>query len=233
MSAPNTGTREEWLEARLALLAEEKALAKQSDALAAKRRQLPWVRVEKDYRFDTNEGPKSLPDLFGPFSQLIVQHFMFGPDWQAGCPMCSFWADGYSDVTAHMAQRDMSFVVCSRGPLDRLNAYRQRMGWTFDWVSSLGSDFNFDYNVSASEADQAEGQMTYNFRRGPSQMSELHGTSVFAKDAAGDVFHTYSTYGRGVERFNTVYGFLDILPKGRDEDGLPFSMGWVKRHDEY
>jgi len=233
MTASQVVTREEWLEARKALLTEEKAHARQSDALAKKRRALPRVRVDKDYTFDTQDGPRSLADLFGPHSQLIVQHFMFGPDYEAGCPMCSFWADSYNPMIEHMRHRDVSFIVCSRGPLERLQAYKQRMGWSFDWVSSLHSDFNFDYGVSATEQDKAEGQMTYNYRHGPSQMSELHGTSVFAKDEEGAVFHTYSTYGRGVDRFNGLYGFLDVLPKGRDEAGLPFSMSWVRRHDEY
>lgn len=233
MTGPLVVSREEWLKARKDLLEAEKAFAREGDALAARRRALPWVKVEKDYRFQTNEGEKTLAELFGPHSQLIVQHFMLGPGWEAGCPMCSFWADGYDGMDIHMAARDTAFVAVSRGPLDAINAYRERMGWGFEWVSSEGSDFNFDYNVSFTPEEIENDTSTYNYRTGPNQMDELPGTSVFARNDAGEVFHTYSTYGRGLDRMNGAYAYIDLTPKGRDEDDLPFPMAWVRRHDEY
>lgn len=233
MNGQVVATPEEWLKARLELLEAEKAFARQGDALAARRRALPWVKVEKDYRFRTNDGERSLTDLFGPHRQLIVQHFMLGPGWEAGCPMCSFWADGYDGMAIHMAARDAAFVAVSRGSLDAINAYRRRMGWSFDWVSCEGSDFNFDFNVSFTDEQLASGVATYNYRTDENDMDELPGTSVFAKNAAGEVFHTYSTYGRGLDRLNGAYAYIDLTPKGRDEDELPFPMAWVRRHDEY
>jgi len=233
MSAPTVASREDWLAARKALLEEEKAHSRAGDALAAKRRALPWVKVETDYVFETEDGPKSLADLFGGRSQLIVQHFMFGPDWDAGCMICSFWADGYEPMLTHLQNRDIAFTAVSRAPLEKLLAYRQRMGWTFPWASAHGNSFNEDYGVSATEAEIAAGEMTYNSRKGPFHAPELHGTSVFARDDSGAVYHTYSTYGRGLDRMNGLYGFIDLTPKGRDEDSLPFSMAWVRRHDEY
>lgn len=226
-------SREEWLEARKALLEEEKAYLRAGDALAEKRRALPRVKVSKDYRFQTNEGEKSLGELFDGRTQLIVQHFMMGPDWEDGCPSCSFWADGYSGMTPHMEQRDIAFVAASRTSMDKINAYKARMGWHFSWVSSLGSDFNFDFHVSASEEQMNGGEMTYNYRTGPARMSELHGTSVFEKNDAGEIFHTYSTYGRGLDPMNNAYAYMDLTPKGRNEGDLPYSMAWLKRHDEY
>lgn len=233
MAEPKVATREAWLEARMALLEEEKAHLRAGDALAAKRRALPWVLVEKDYRFQTDEGEKTLADLFNGRSQLIVQHFMMGPDWEAGCPSCSFWADGYSGMTPHIEQRDITLIAVSRAPIERINVYRNRMGWTFPWVSSLGSDFNFDFGVRATEEQLNGGEITYNYRTGPARSSELHGTSVFARDLNGQVFHTYSTYGRGLDPMNNAYAYMDLTPKGRDEGDLPFSMGWLKRRDEY
>lgn len=226
-------SREAWLKARTALLEEEKAYLRAGDALAAKRRALPRVKVDKDYRFQTDDGEKSLADLFGGRSQLIVQHFMMGADWEAGCPSCSFWADGYDGMTVHIEQRDIAFVAVSRGPLDQINAYKARMGWQFEWVSSAGSDFNFDYHVSATDAQIDGGEMTYNYRTGPARMSELHGTSVFVRNDAGEIFHTYSTYGRGLDPMNNAYAYMDLTPRGRNEDDLPYSMAWLKRHDEY
>lgn len=233
MTDPVVATREEWQAARLQLLEEEKQLLRQADAVAAKRRTLPWVPVEKDYMFETETGAASLSDLFQGKSQLVVQHFMFGVDADQGCPSCSMWADNYDPMCIHMQQRNVSFVVASRAPLDKLLAYRKRMGWAFNWVSSLNNTFNFDFHVSATEDEQAKGEMQYNYRTIKTQMSDLHGTSVFAKDGEGKVYHTYSTYARGVERMNAVYGFLDLTPQGRAEDDLPFSMAWVRRHDEY
>ncbi|WP_417512947.1 DUF899 domain-containing protein [Minwuia sp.] len=233
MPEPVIASRDEWLAARKSLLAEEKAHLRRSDELAAKRRALPRVRVEKDYRFITNGGEKSLGDLFGGYSQLIVQHFMFGPDWEQGCPSCSLWADSYDGTVVHMNQRDTGFVAVSRAPLEKLNAYRERMGWRFEWVSSLGSDFNFDFGVSATEAQIKAGTASYNFSETSPHGEEMPGASVFAKDPEGSVFHTYSTYARGLDPLNGMYAYLDLLPKGRDEDDLPFSMSWVRRHDEY
>jgi predicted dithiol-disulfide oxidoreductase (DUF899 family) len=233
MSDSAPGTREEWLKARKSLLEEEKAYLRAGEELASRRRALPWVKVDQEYHFQTNEGERTLSDLFGGRSQLIVQHFMMGADWDAGCPSCSFWADGYDGMTVHIEQRDIAFVAVSRGPLAELNAYKTRMGWDFEWVSSAGSDFNFDYNVSATEEQLDGGEMTYNFRAGPARMSELPGTSVFARNGAGEVFHTYSTYGRGLDPMNNAYAYMDLTPKGRDESGLPYTMAWLKRHDEY
>jgi len=223
-------SRAEWLEARRALLAEEKALTRQRDAVAAKRRALPWVRVERDYRFETPDGAATLPELFGPHRQLLVYHFMFGPDWAQGCPSCSFWADSFDGNVAHLAARDIAFVAVSRAPLDRLEAYRERMGWTFPWVSSAGSDFNFDFRVSATEAQLERGEMFYNFRDTKAS-EELPGASAFYRDEDGAVFHTYSCYSRGLDPLNAAYQWIDLAPKGRDEDDLPWSMAWVKRHE--
>ena len=233
MSAQKVVSREEWLKARVELLEEEKAHARQSDALAEKRRSLPWVRIDTNYLFRTEQGQASLSDLFEGRSQLVVQHFMFGPDWTEGCPFCSFWADGYDPMVVHMNQRDVSFVAVSRAPLDRLLAYRKRMGWSFPWVSSLDGSFNFDFNVSATDAEMSRGETTYNYQRIGPRSQEMHGTSVFCRDDSGQVFHTYSTYARGLDRMNGAYGFLDIAPKGRDEDELPFPLAWVRRRDEY
>ena len=232
-SSSSTADREAWLRARKELLEKEKAYTRQGDELAALRRALPRLKVDQDYVFDSPAGPVSLADLFDGRSQLIVQHFMFGPDWEAGCPSCSFWADGYNPLVVHLNQRDTSLVVVSRAPIDKIEAYRQRMGWDFNWVSSLNNDFNFDFNVTASEADNQRGSMNYNYADGPVHMQELPGASFFVRDDDGTIWHTYSTYGRGLEHFNATYALLDLTSNGRSEDGLPFPMAWVRRKDEY
>ncbi|GAB4192952.1 MAG: thioredoxin family protein [Thalassobaculales bacterium] len=227
-------SRQEWLAARKALLAREKELTRLEDELAAARRALPWVKVEKDYAFDTPQGRRSLAELFDGRSQLMVYHFMFGPDWQQGCPGCSFLADHIDGANLHLAHHDVTLLAASRAPLERIEAYRRRMGWRFSWVSSLGSDFNYDFGVSFTPEQRAAGEVVYNYAPSSADMDELPGLSVFAKAADGAVFHTYSTYGRGPERAIGAYMFLDLTPAGRNETGPNFNLGdWVKRHDEY
>ena len=232
MKAPAVVTRDEWLAARKKLLVDEKAFLRQRDALSAKRRQLPWVKVEKNYTFQGPDGERTLAELFGDRSQLIVQHFMFGEDWKQGCPACSFWADGFNGLTIHMAHRDAAFVAVSNAPYPQLDAYKRRMGWTFDWVSSHGTSFNEDYRVSFTKEQLESGTADYNFGTSIGG-EESPGTSVFAKDDAGEVFHTYSCYARGLDNMNAAYQYIDLLPKGRDEAGLQFPMAWVRRHDQY
>jgi predicted dithiol-disulfide oxidoreductase (DUF899 family) len=225
-------SREEWLAARRRLLEQEKSLTRAREALAAERRALPWVKVEKPYAFDTVEGRRSLAQLFDGRSQLIVQHVMFDPSWEDACKSCSFWVDGLDPMAAHLAQRDVTAVAVSRAPLDKLQAFRRRMGWTLTWVSSAPSDFNYDFGVSFTPEAQAKGEISYNY--GPRQpMGELPGISVFCRGADGQVFHTYSCYARGLDMMNAAYQYLDLVPKGRDEAGLPFTMAWVKLHDRY
>ena len=227
-----TQDREVWLKARRALLEQEKAHARAGDELAAQRRRLPKFEVQ-DYVFDGKDGQVNLSDLFQGRSQLIVQHIMFGPDWDEGCPICSFWADGYDPMIIHMQERDISFVAISRAPIDKLEAYRARMGWNFTWVSALNNAFNFDFGVSLSEEDRQSGTTTYNYAEVPARMDEMHGTSVFERTNDGKLLHTYSTYGRGLDPMNAAYGYIDLTPQGRNEGDLPFSMAWVKRHDSY
>jgi predicted dithiol-disulfide oxidoreductase (DUF899 family) len=226
-------SQEEWIAARKAHLAEEKAFTKARDALSKKRCELPWVRVDKNYVFDSPKGKQTLADLFGGKSQLIVYHFMLGPGWEAGCPSCSYLADHFDGATIHLAQRDVSFVVISRAPFPEIEKYQRRMGWKFKWVSSFGSDFNHDYQVSQSAEEKAKGNAYYNYETTTFPSEERPGASVFYKNDTGELFHTYSTYGRGLDTFVGAYHLLDIAPKGRDEDGLKFSMAWVRRHDEY
>lgn len=233
MTPYTIGTREDWLKARLDLLRAEKDLTRRSDELAQRRQALPWVRVDKDYVFDTAEGKRSLAALFDGRSQLLVQHFMLGPDWEQGCPSCSFMADHSDGMTLHLAHRDVSFVAISRAPLAEIERFRRRMGWQFRWVSSHGSDFNYDFAVSFTPEQVASGDITYNFGSWPYPYEELPGVSVFAKDKAGAVFHTYSTYGRGVEVMMGTYRMLDLLPKGRDERNVEYKMEWVRHHDRY
>ena len=222
---------DEWLAARRALLDKEKAFTRARDALSAERRALPWKRVETDYVFEGARGSVSLADLFAGRGQLIVYHFMFGPDWEAGCKSCSFWADNYDGAVAHLNARDTNLVAVSRAPYPRLAAYRQRMGWHFEWVSSLGNTFNRDFAVSFPEDGGPEGN-NYNFGTIRFDGEEAPGISVFARE--GDaICHTYSCYARGLDMLNGAYHLLDLVPKGRDEDGLRFTMEWVRRHDEY
>jgi predicted dithiol-disulfide oxidoreductase (DUF899 family) len=245
-----TGTREEWLTARLALLEAEKELTRRSDELARRRQELPWIRVEKTYRFETEEGSASLPDLFRGRSQLLVYHFMFGPDYTAGCPSCSAIADGFDGFVVHLANHDVMLWAVSRAPLARLQTYRRRMGWTFPWASSLGGDFNFDFDVSITDEQQREGGVEYNYRAaGPmvatpvpepvarfaatcgtdaaTYRRERPGMSAFALED-GVVYHTYSSYARGLDGLWGMYQWLDRAPNGRNESGV-----WWRRHDEY
>jgi predicted dithiol-disulfide oxidoreductase (DUF899 family) len=228
-------SRDEWLVARKELLRKEKEHTRQRDELSRQRRELPWVRVEKAYVFDGPDGRETLADLFAGCSQLIVNHFMFAPDWKEGCPICSFRADHLDGMLAHLAHRDATLVTVSRAPFAQVDAFKRRMGWQFKWVSSYGSDFNGDYGVSFTAADLAKGPTYYNYRRRGADAgeSEAPGTSVFYKDPSGVVFHTYSSYGRGEEQTMGSYMYLDLLPKGRDEDGLAFPMAWVRHHDRY
>jgi predicted dithiol-disulfide oxidoreductase (DUF899 family) len=224
----------EWLAARIELLAKEKELTRARDALSAARRALPWVRVEKDYVFDTLDGPRTLADLFDGRSQLVVQHFMFGPDWKEGCIGCSFKADHVDAARVHLEQHDVSFVAISRAPLPTLEAYRKRMGWGFRWVSSSGSDFNFDFHVSFTPDEAARGTGYYNYGVRQVFGDEMSGNSVFYKDETGAVFHTYSAFARGDEQLVGAYNYLDLTPKGRNETGPHYNlMDWVRRHDQY
>ena len=228
-----TVTREAWIEARKKLLAKEKEFTRLRDQISRERRALPWERVDKPYVFDGVTGKATLADLFEGRSQLIVYHFMFDPAWEAGCKSCSFWADNFDGIVVHLKQRDATMVAISRAPLDKLAAYRKRMGWHFNWVSSSGNDFNRDYQVSHSpqEIEKADGY--YNYQRQKPYASESPGISIFCKTPDGTVFHTYSCYARGLDMLNGAYHYLDLLPKGRDEDKLPFHTEWLRRHDEY
>jgi predicted dithiol-disulfide oxidoreductase (DUF899 family) len=230
---PEVASREEWLAARKELLVKEKLLTRQSDALAAERRNLPWVKVDKEYVFNTPKGKKTLADLFDRRSQLIVYHFMFGPEWKEGCHGCSMISDHLDSSTQHLANREVTLLAVSRAPLSKIEEFKKRMGWRFKWVSSFGSDFNRDYHVSFTEEDLAKGEVEYNFTKQTWQRDEAPGVSVFYKNHKGEVFHTYSTYGRGNEQFMGVYRYLDLVPKGRDEEGLPNPSAWVKHHDRY
>ena len=228
-----TVTRQEWLRARRAHLADEKAFTKARDALSTRRRALPWLRIDEPYAFQTAEGEQTLAGLFGPHSQLIVNHFMFGPDWEEGCPSCSFWADGYNGLDIHLAHRDTAFVVVSNTSLDKIEKYRTRMGWAFRWVSSMGSDFNRDFHVSFTPEELESGEVVYNFTKRGFPATEAPGISVFHKPDAETVVHTYSTYARGLDMLNPAYHLMDILPKGRDEGELDFTMAWLRRRDQY
>lgn len=230
---PNVVSPEEWLAARQELLREEKEHLRRSDALAERRRELPWVKMEKAYAFDSPRGRVTLSDLFGPHRQLIVQHFMFGPGWEEGCKSCSFMMDHIAPTVVHLRARDVAFAAISHAPLAELVPFQQRMGWDVTWVSAHGTDFNSDFHVSFRPEDVARSPVLYNYALQEVPNEELPGISVFAKDAAGDVYHTYSTYGRGVERVMTTYRLLDIVPKGRDEAGLEYGMAWVRYHDRY
>lgn len=226
-------SKEEWLKARLDLLEQEKAFTRERDALSKKRRDLPMVLVDKGYDFEGPDGQESLAGLFGDCSQLIVQHFMHGKDWGEGCPSCSFWADGFNGTTTHMKHRDAAFVAVSNAPLNEIEAYKQRMGWTFKWVSSFGTDFNRDYHVTFTEKERAAGPVYYNYKKTTFPADEAPGVSVFYRNDDGQTFHTYSCYARGLDMLNGTYHYLDLLPKGRDEDSLPFTMSWLRRHDQY
>lgn len=226
-------SRDEWLAARKQFLAKEKEFTRLRDELSRERRQLPWVRVDKSYVFDGPDGKKTLAELFDGRDQLIVYHFMFGPEWEAGCKSCSFWADNFDGIVSHLQQRDVTFVAVSRAPLATLESFKKRLGWSFPWYSSYGSDFNHDFGVSFSDNEVAKGEAIYNFDTQKPVVDEMPGTSVFFRDADGTVYRTYSCYARGLDMQNTAYHYLDLAPKGRDEADLPFTMAWVKLHDEY
>lgn len=222
-----------WIAERMKLLAREKELTRLRDQVARERQALPWVRVEKDYVFETLQGQRKLRELFDGRSQLLVQHFMFGPDWEEGCPSCSFMADHSDGMNVHLAQRDVTLVAISRAPLAQIERFRLRMGWQFQWVSSFGSDFNRDFHVSFTQDELSRGAVDYNYARQSFPSEEAPGISVFISTDAGEVFHTYSTFGRGVEAMMCTYAMLDLVPKGRDEAQLNYSMAWVRHHDRY
>ncbi len=224
---------QDWMLARKELLAKEKELTRLRDDLSRQRRELPWEKVDKDYVFDGLGGKETLADLFGGRSQLIVYHFMFGPDWPEGCPSCSLVADHLGASVIHLAQRDVTLVVASRAHLSQIEAFQRRMGWPFKWVSSYGTEFNRDHRVSFTPDELAPGNKPYNYGSSGFPSEEAPGVSVFVKDEDGEIFHTYSAYGRGVEELLGVYRFLDFTPKGRDEGDLPFPMAWVRHHDRY
>jgi predicted dithiol-disulfide oxidoreductase (DUF899 family) len=224
-------SREEWLKARVALLSAEKEFTRQRDALTVRRQAMPWVKVDTDYVFNAPTGPLNLPDLFAGRSQLLVYHFMFAPESEWGCKSCSFWADQFDGAIPHLNARDTSFVAISRAPVEKLQKQAKRLGWKFPWVSSGGTTFNYDFAVSF-EPD-AKGEAIYNYQRQAVPFKDLQGFSAFVKGEDGEIYHAYSTYGRGQDIINGVYNMLDMTPKGRDEGGLPFTMHWVRYHDEY
>jgi predicted dithiol-disulfide oxidoreductase (DUF899 family) len=223
-------SRQDWLAARKAHLAAEKEFTRARDRLSAERRALPWVRIDQDYVFEGPNGRLSLGDLFGANSQLLVYHFMFGPGWTEGCPGCSFLADHFDGADQHLKHHDVSLVAVSRAPFTEFQAFRKRMGWAFDWVSSAGSDFNYDFHVSPSPAEQAAGRYEYNYEEHDGEGGEMPGFSVFHRDAEGTIFHTYSSYARGGDLLIGAYNFLDLTPKGRNEDEI---MDWMRHHDRY
>jgi predicted dithiol-disulfide oxidoreductase (DUF899 family) len=225
-------SHEEWLRARKAFLAREKEFTRQRAALAAERRNLPWEAVAKEYVFEGPAGKVSLPDLFDGCSQLIVYHFMFPPEWDAGCPHCSFWADNFDGTPAHLRARDTAFTAISRAPLAKISAYKQRMGWSFPWVSAGETDFNYDFGVSFSPEAVAGGTADYNYGHDPG-FEDREGISIFIQNGPGRVFHAYSTYARGIDAVNGAYQFLDLTPKGRDEPAGGDPQFWVRRRDEY
>lgn len=226
-------SHEQWLQARIDLLAAEKELTRQRDAVSRQRMAMPWEKVEKTYRFEGPKGQLTLEELFEGRSQLVVYHFMFGPDWEEGCKSCTFWADNFDRIPVHLNHRDVTFTAVSRAPLAKIEAYKKRFDWSFPWVSAFGSDFSFDYQAAVPPQQLAEGRAYYNYEIQRTHASDIVGISVFATNGTGEVFHTYSCYGRGVEMVNGAYAFLDLVPKGRDEDGLEFPMAWVRRRDQY
>ena len=238
--ATSTGVRghevvspKEWVASRKELLRKEKEFTRLRDDLSRQRRDLPWEKVEKEYVFDGPQGKVTLGDLFGGRSQLIVYHFMFGPGWEQGCPSCSYLADHFGGSLVHLANRDVTLAVISRAPMDQIDAFKKRMGWEFRWVSSFANDFNQDYHVSFTKEEMASSKVNYNYEIAEFPSEEAPGASVFYKNEAGEIFHTYSTYARGLDILVGTYNFLDLAPKGRDEDGLAFSMAWVRHHDRY
>jgi predicted dithiol-disulfide oxidoreductase (DUF899 family) len=237
---PRVVSHEQWLNERVALMAKEKEFTRLRDELSRQRRELPWEKVTKSYVFEGPRGQETLADLFEGRSQLVVYHFMFAPEWEEGCPGCSFWADSFNGLGAHLRARDVSFVAISRAPLARIDPFKRRMGWSFKWVSSGGNDFNYDYQVSLTPEALKAGTAVYNYsttgmrlRGAPPVPSELPGVSVFYRDESGNVYHTYSAYARGIDAMNAAYQYLDLVPKGRDEDELPSPNAWWRHHDRY
>ena len=234
MAMHNVVSREDWLAARKALLAKEKALTKARDELSRERRELPWVKLEKAYVFEGPHGTETLADLFAGRSQLVVDHFMLGPGWKEGCVGCSFGADHIDGSLVHLEHHDVSVAAVSRAPLPEIEAFKKRMGWRFKWVSSFGSDFNYDFHVSFRPEELAQGKVYYNYELCDAGIDELPGTSVFYRDETGDIFHTYSTYARGSEVLLGTYHLLDLTPKGRNETGPRHNLtDWVRHHDRY
>jgi predicted dithiol-disulfide oxidoreductase (DUF899 family) len=222
-------SREAWLLARKEHLAKEKEFTKLRDQLSRERRELPWVKIDKEYVFEGPAGRQTLAEIFEGKSQLLVYHFMFAPGWTQGCPHCSFWADNFNGIPVHLANRDVTMVAISRAPLEKLQAFQKRMGWTFKWLSSGSTDFNYDFNVSFTKDDVEKGTAVYNYRDGNADREDLHGISAFYKDPGGNVFHTYSSYSRGIDLLNGAYNYLDLVAKGRNES----DPGWVRHHDKY
>lgn len=226
-------SKDEWLKSRVELLQKEKEFTRLRDELSQQRRRLPWVKVNKDYIFQSANGDETLSDLFGDRGQLIVYHFMFHPDWEEGCKSCSFWADNYNGITAHLEHRDVTLLAVSRASLEKLDAFKKRMGWNFKWVSSQHNDFNRDFHVSFTPEELEAGDTYYNYEKRTFPAPEAPGISVFYKSEKGEIFHTYSCYARGLDIFNGAYHYLDIVPKGRDEANLSYSMEWLKLKDDY
>ena len=226
-------SRDKWLASRIELLRKEKEFTAMREKMTSLRQRLPWTKVDAQYSFDTVDGPATLADLFQGRSQLVVYHFMFHPDWDEGCKSCSMIADHYDPAIVHLNQRDVTMVTVSRAPLAKLQKFKERMGWSFNWVSSLDNDFNRDFNVTFNEDELGSGTANYNFEFKPFPMTEAPGVSVFAMDADGNIYHTYSSYARGLETFMGVYHLLDIVPKGRNESADAYTMQWVRHHDSY
>jgi predicted dithiol-disulfide oxidoreductase (DUF899 family) len=230
---PKVVSHAEWVAARKEFLSREKEFTRMRDELSRKRRELPWEKVEKKYSFEGPKGKESLADLFGGRSQLVVYHFMLGPGWKEGCPGCSFVSESIDGAVVHLAQRDVTLLAVSRATLPEIEAFKKRMGWRFKWVSSFGSDFNFDYHVSFTKDEVARGQGYYNYESSKRIGEERPGASVFYKNERGEIFHTYSTYERGLDMLIATYNYIDLTPKGRDEDGLSHPMDWLRHHDRY
>ena len=223
----------EWLEARKQLLLQEKEFTRLRDQLSRQRRELPWVKVEKNYVFEGPEGKRTLAELFEGRSQLVVYHFMFGPDWERPCRSCSFWADNFNGIGVHLNHRDVTLVAISRAPSEKLEGFKRRIGWDFKWLSSGNNDFNYDYQVSFTP-EVLKGQIEYNYGNWEADSSDMPGVSVFYQDGEGNIYHTYSAYSRGIDILNTAYNYLDLVPKGRDEaDQTPHAQAWVRYHDQY
>lgn len=233
MESHRVVSRDQWVEERKSLLVREKEFTRLRDRLSQERRELPWVRVDKNYVFEGANRKQSLAELFAGRQQLIVYHLMFDPSWEEACSRCSFWADSFNGVLVHLKERDVSLVAISRAPLAKLTAFQKRMAWSFNWVSSFANDFNHDYGVSFAPEQLAQGEVIYNYAPVKTQMTERPGISVFYKDPVGTIFHTYSCYARGLDMLNVAYHYLDLTPIGRNEAGLPFPMAWVRYHDAY